>query len=68
MGLRKGERKWWDSGSPRKEEQAQAAVRMHGEGLSQAAIGRVLGVSRQRVGAILAREERQRNEAAPVAG
>ena len=56
MGLRKGERKWWDSGSPRKEKQARAIVRMHGEGLTQAAIGRVLGITRQRVGQVLRRE------------
>ena len=56
MGLRKGERKWWDSGSPRKQERNEIMMRMHEDGMTMAAIARLVGVSRARVHQIVTRD------------
>ena len=53
MGLKKGQRKTWSSGSPRKTDRNAAVVVLWQEQWSNARIARAFGITRQRVGSIL---------------
>ena len=56
MGVRKGERRPWVAGCPRKVERNEHMVRLREDGLTLAAIGRIFGVTRARVHQITTRD------------